>query len=110
MMEIEKLKEIIEEQVTFTTFIDGFDDAIIGTGFAGRSEQTIVYDLNKVLEIIMETRQKDGLEALELFNGAIRDGYMGRNPPIFINDFRKMVDAEKFLNLKKDASADEFLR
>jgi hypothetical protein len=64
-------------------FVDGFDDAIIGTC---EKTDVVIYSTKKIIEILME----EGMEhedALEHFHFNISGSYMGEMTPIFCDDF-----------------------
>ena len=51
-----EIKEEIEENYKGIIFYDGFDDAIVGLGTRfGIMEEVVVYDKNKILNIILIT-------------------------------------------------------
>jgi hypothetical protein len=64
-------------------FLDGFDDAIIGTC---EKTDVVIYSTKRIIEILMD----GGMEyddALEHFHFNILDSYMGEMTPIFCDDF-----------------------
>jgi hypothetical protein len=64
-------------------FVDGFDDAIIGTC---EKTDVLIYSTKKIIEILMN----EGMEyhdALEHFHFNILDGSLGDLTPIFCDDF-----------------------
>ena len=75
--------------------IDGFDDAIIGTGMRSTSREVLVYDADKCEEILVAAGY--GVNCLPFFLENIDVDSLGERAPIFIyldsNDKRK--DAEE---------------
>ena len=64
-------------------FIDGFDDAIIGTC---EKTDVVIYSTKKIIEIIMN-QGMEYRDALEHFHFNILDGNLGEMTPIFCDDF-----------------------
>lgn len=63
---------------------DGFDEAIIGVGERINLGPVAAYDVEKILEILVE---RDGMteeEALEYFQYNIIGAWMGEYTPVFI--------------------------
>ena len=78
-------REIIIEKMSDQDFLflDGFDDAIIGTC---EKTDVVIYSTKKIIEILMD----GGMEyddALEHFHFNILDGGLGELTPIFCDDF-----------------------
>jgi hypothetical protein len=65
-------------------FIDGFDDAIIGTC---EKTDVVVYSTQKIIEILMNQGNLEYRDALEYFHFNILDGNLGEMTPIFCDDF-----------------------
>ena len=63
--------------------IDGFDDAIIGLTDSWLPEPKLVYDGQKILEILMSQGMSD-LEALEYCNFNIEGAYVGESTPLIV--------------------------
>jgi hypothetical protein len=63
---------------------DGFDEAIIGMAERINLGPVVAYDVDKMLEIMVE---RDGMsyeEAMEYFDYNIIGAWMGENTPVFI--------------------------
>jgi len=78
----EWIDELADREPELVTY-DGLDDAIIGLGQQFTSTTAIVYDLEKVIEILM----RDGLthdEALEHFHFNVIGAWVGIHTPIFM--------------------------
>lgn len=76
----EEISEINEEAL----LIDGFDVAIIGYCERINLGPVAAYDVEKILEILME---RDGMEysdALEFFEFNIKGAWMGEFTPVYI--------------------------
>ena len=71
--------------------IDGFDDAIIGTlERCGQTEAVILYDKDKVIEMLMKDMPFE--DAVEYFEYNILGAYVGEGTPAFatlVNKKRK---------------------
>jgi hypothetical protein len=64
---------------------DGFDEAIIGMAERINLGPVVAYDVNKIIEILIE---RDGMsyeEAIEYYNFNIVGAWMGDYTPVFIN-------------------------
>ena len=63
-------REEIEENYEGIIFYDGFDDAIVGLGTRfGMTEEVVVYDKNKVLNIIMDSFDDEDVELYDDVTG-----------------------------------------
>jgi hypothetical protein len=63
---------------------DGYNDAIIGMASRINLGPVVAYDVDKILEILVE---RDGMtyeEAMEYFDFNIMGGWLGEYTPIFI--------------------------
>ena len=75
-----KIKDLITTDGTMTA--DGFDEAIIGTVERfGDSEAIILYDKEKVIQILMKEMSRE--EAEEYFYYNIIGAYVGEGTPAF---------------------------
>jgi hypothetical protein len=66
---------------------DGFDAAIIGQAMAWRGDgmcNVLVYDAEKIREILMKRDGMDSLEAREFIEYNIEGAYMGEETPIYV--------------------------
>lgn len=76
----DKIAEINPEAL----LLDGFDEAIIGMAERINLGPVVAYDVEKILEIMIE---RDGMtyeEALEFFDFNIQGAWMGEFIPIYI--------------------------
>jgi hypothetical protein len=76
-MTIEEIKESADPEALCA---DGFDEAIIGTDTNGR----IVYDINKMIEVLTKDDEMDELEAIEYLEFNTLFAYVGEMTPIYI--------------------------
>ena len=79
-MTVEDIAEINPEAL----LCDGFDEAIIGMAERINLGPVVAYDVEKMLQIMIE---RDGMtyeEALEFFDYNIKGAWMGDFTPIFI--------------------------
>ena len=76
----EEVAEYNEEAL----IVDGFDKAIIGVAERINLGPVAAYDVETILEILMERDEMDYEEALEYFNYNIIGSWMGENTPVFI--------------------------
>jgi hypothetical protein len=63
---------------------DGFDEAIIGMAERINLGPVVAYDVDKMLEIMVERDGMSYQEAMEYFDYNIIGAWMGENTPIFI--------------------------
>ena len=76
------IEDLITTEGTMTA--DGFDEAIIGTVERfGDSEAIILYDKEKVIQILMKDMTRE--EAEEYFYYNIIGAYVGEGTPAFAN-------------------------
>lgn len=78
------LREEIAEINPEALLLDGFDEAIIGMAERINLGPVVAYDVEKILEIMIE---RDGMtyeEAMEFFNFNIQGAWMGDFTPIYI--------------------------
>lgn len=69
--------------------IDGFDKAIIGMANVWQKNmkvETLVYDGNVIIEILMSRDGIDEEEAAEFVSFNIEGAYMGKSTPIIVWD------------------------
>jgi hypothetical protein len=76
--------ELIEEYNPEALKADGFDDAILGIASRCGQNDIIAYDVNKIIQTLMERDGMDYEEAQEFFEFNIVGAYMGENTPVFI--------------------------
>jgi hypothetical protein len=65
---------------------DGFDDALLGVGRKKCSPDSLVYDYEKCVDILMK---RDGMtyeEAVEFMEFNVVDAYVGEHTPIFVRE------------------------
>ena len=76
-------------------FLTDLDEAIIGIveSFGGGSR--ILYDKNKILDLLMERDGMTHSEAEEYYDYNIIGGYFGEMNPVFLDRTVKMVEEDK---------------
>jgi hypothetical protein len=76
-------KEFIIEKNPDETFLflDGFDDAILGTSM---NTEKVIYSVNKIIEILKIEMSYD--DAIDYFYHNIESSYMGVKTPIYCYD------------------------
>lgn len=80
--------EEIEEINPEALLCDGFDEAIIGMAERINLGPVVAYDVDKMLDIMVE---RDGMtyeEAMEYFDYNIIGAWMGENTPVYIQTNR----------------------
>lgn len=63
---------------------NGLDDAIIGYGSQPGSDYVIVYDAQKIVDILVDRDGMEREEAWEYFYFNIEGAYVGRLTPIYV--------------------------
>ena len=83
--------------MTKTLKADGFDDAVLGLGRRCGQLDLVVYDADKILEILM---QRDGMtleDAREFYEFNIVGAWMGKGTPIFVEPMT-MQDIDAYVD------------
>ena len=65
-----------------TLLADGFDDAIIGLDTSG-DVYRVIYDRNKMVDILMERDEMSLEEAVEYLDYNVFSAYVGEGTPIY---------------------------
>jgi hypothetical protein len=81
-------REEIEEINPEALLCDGFDEAIIGMAERINLGPVVAYDVDKMLEIMVE---RDGMtyeDAMEYFDYNILGAWLGENTPVYIQTYR----------------------
>lgn len=83
--------------MTFSEFImhtsddvllaDGLDAAAIGVAYSAGTEARVVYDITKVIDILVSRDGMSREEAQEFFDFNIVSAYVGSRTPVFIEKF-----------------------
>ncbi len=77
--------DLTDEKYEGMMVADGFDDAIIGTASQFGQDTVLAYNVDKVIEILMN---RDGMpyeDALEFFSFNIEGAYVGDGTPVWIH-------------------------
>ena len=97
------------EEFEETVWYDGdgeFDAAFVGFGWQSHAGPIVVYDQDKVLEIMVATREYDGddpmIDALDDFGVNVQGTYVGERTPIFLT-YVEDGAVEDFLKRKAGA-------
>jgi hypothetical protein len=65
-------------------YVDGHEDALVGTGVMFGRQDVAVYSSKKIIEKLMERDGMTGEEAEEFFDFNILGSYNGPGMPLFI--------------------------
>jgi len=79
-MTVEEIKQINPEAL----ICDGFDDAIIGIAERINLNSVIVYDVAKIISILIDRYGMTYDEAEEYYNYNILGAWLGDNTPIYV--------------------------
>ena len=74
--------ELVDLSGQNALFADGYDDAIIGVELD--YEPRVVYDQNKIIDILMAEHKITDEEAQEFFDFNIAGSYVGMQTPIYV--------------------------
>jgi hypothetical protein len=89
-MSPQEIRNILEECNPDALFADGFDDALIGIGRRCGQPDLAIYDVGRIIEILMDGEGADGEnemseeDAWEYYEFNIVGGWHGPNTPIFM--------------------------
>ncbi len=111
MANVKKIREIINEANSLAIFIEGFDNALVGTGQTVGGKIVAVYDAGECISILIEEHNMEEFEALDHFKAIVNNDAYGTNKPIFINDWTKAVNAEDILknNIDKNKNVADLI-
>lgn len=86
---------LLEDYAPDAIILTDLDEAIIGIveSFGGGSR--ILYDKNKILDLLMERDGMTHSEAEEYYDYNIIGGYFGEMNPVFLDRTVKMVEEDK---------------
>lgn len=79
-MDKEHLMEILAEEECLTA--DGFEEALVGCTYG--ANVVAVYDINKMVEILME-EGSDYDDAVEFLDYNVVGAYLGEKTPLYVN-------------------------
>ena len=74
---------------------DGLESAVIGLGTRCSKPDILVYDVDKVIEILMTRDGMDEVGAWEFFHFNIEGAWMGESTPIWMYRLRKGLEDER---------------
>ena len=85
MVEQNPILEQITELNPEAIVLDGLDNAIIGIGYSKDLEPRLIYSITNIISILMDRDKMTFLEAQEIYDYNIVDGYFGNHGPIFLD-------------------------
>ena len=82
------MSEQLEEYIDIfgdndTVILSGFNECIVGID----TKQRLIYDVEKIIQSLMEKNDWDRADATEWFYFNIEGSYMGEHTPLFIHSF-----------------------
>jgi len=77
-------REEISEINPDALLLDGFDEAIIGMAERINLGPVVAYDIEKIIDIMIERDEMTYEEAMEFFDFNIQGAWMGEFTPIYI--------------------------
>lgn len=82
-------REMISEWNPNALTCDGLDDAIVGVAVRCAQPTLVVYDVDKVINILMKRDGMDFNEAWEHFERNIEGAWVGENTPVFLHRLKE---------------------
>ncbi len=70
-------------------FADGLDDAIVGVGVRCGQPNVVVYNVQKVIDILMTRDEMSHEEAEEFFSFNIEGAWIGERTPMWLHDLEE---------------------
>jgi len=83
-MNMKETQQVMKDSKDQTMFANEFDEAIIGLDTSAEIFR-VVYDIDKIIEILMERDEMTEEDALEHFSYNIQGSYVGKGTPIYVN-------------------------
>ena len=83
-MNMKETQQVMKDSKDQTMFANGFDEAIIGLDTTSAEIFRVVYDIDKIIEILMERDEMTEEDALEHFSYNIQGSYVGEGTPIYV--------------------------
>lgn len=80
----EEVDTYAEESGVDLLLADGFEQAIIGVGSKFPDEESVVYDYDKCVSILMERDSMTQDDAVEYMEFNVVQAYVGKATPIFV--------------------------
>lgn len=74
----------IDERYEGAVLLDGFDEAIIGVAAIAGQEDLVVYDVEKIIEILARDMPEE--DAVEYYNFNVAGAYFGPRTPVLLHD------------------------
>ena len=80
------IRRKLQDRHTYTTllFADGFDEAILGVGWAFDKPISVAYDKKKCIQILMKRDKMQKHEAEEYFSFNVEGSFVGNESPLFL--------------------------
>jgi hypothetical protein len=84
-------EEIIEKNphAEELLFLDGYDDAIIGTATNDDGDTVICYSVDRMVDAVMRQENITYDEAMEWVSYNTLSAYLGKLTPIYIEDYKR---------------------
>ena len=82
-----KIRDQLAEHDEEMIVAEGLDEAIIGVGYRQGQPDLVVYDIDKVLTILMTRDELSYEEAREYFEYNIGGSWMGERTPVWMENW-----------------------
>tara|TARA_R100001163_G_C5047450_1_gene184618 strand:- start:197 stop:490 length:294 start_codon:yes stop_codon:yes gene_type:complete len=77
--------EVIEHLPENAVILDGFDCCVVGVVNSVREQGLLLYDTEKIINLLQKRDNMSEEEALEYFAYNIRGAYFGEGSPLFLD-------------------------
>tara|TARA_R100001594_G_scaffold136857_1_gene179488 strand:- start:65 stop:358 length:294 start_codon:yes stop_codon:yes gene_type:complete len=77
--------EVIEHLPENAVILDGFDCCVVGVVNSVREQGLLLYDTEKIINLLQKRDSMSEEEALEYFAYNIRGAYFGEGSPLFLD-------------------------
>ena len=74
------------------SILDGLDEAIIGVAYKAGADPVVVYDRDKIIDVLIDVNDWDRTDAEEYYSFNIHQFYIGESTPLILD--RSPVDME----------------
>ena len=78
-------EEVIEHLPANAVILDGFDCCVVGVVNSVREQGLLLYDTEKIINLLRKRDSMSEEEALEYFAYNIRGAYFGEGSPLFLD-------------------------
>lgn len=89
------IEEFLQDVNPEALFLDGFDDAIVGTSHRCAQPRLVVYDHELMLRVLVERDGMDADEANEYLDFNVLGAWVGEHTPIVLTRYTPGADGDE---------------